>query len=179
MSICNLRLTVCALAVSLAPSLLGGAKAADYNAGALKISQPWARATPQGAVAGAGYLTVTNTGSTLTRLSCISSDAAGSCQIHEMSVRDGVMLMRPVADGVQVKPGETVTFKPGGYHIMLNGLKHPLKQGNTVEATLKASDGSTVRVQFPIAAIGAPAPGTSAGGGAMGGGAMMPMNKTH
>jgi copper(I)-binding protein len=85
--------------------------------------------------------------------------------------------MRPVEGGVQIKPGETVTFKPGGYHIMLVDLKQQLQQGQTVEATLKASDGSTVTVQFPIAAIGAPAPGTSAGGGTMRGPAMMQMNK--
>lgn len=180
MSTCNLRLTACAaalFAVSLGPSLIGGAKAADYKAGVLEISQPWARATPKGAASGAAYLTVTNTGKTLERLSCMSSDAAAKCQIHEMSMHDGVMQMRPVEDGVQIKPGETVTFKPGGYHIMLGELKHQLQQGKTVEATLKASDGSAVSVQFPIAAIGAPAPGTSAGGGTMQGPAMMPMNK--
>jgi copper(I)-binding protein len=72
-----------------------------------------------------------------------------------------------VEDGVQIKPGETVTFKPGSYHIMLDKLKHALQRGNTVEATLKASDGSMVTVQFPVSAIGAPAPGMSAGGGTM------------
>jgi copper(I)-binding protein len=182
MSTCNLRLTACAaalFAVSLGPSLIGQAMAADYKAGALEISQPWARATPKDADTGAAYLTVTNTGKTPKRLSCMSSNAAAKCQIHEMSMHDGVMQMRPVEDGVQINPGETVTFKPGGYHIMLDELKHQLQQGKMVEATLKASDGSTVTVQFPIAAIGAPAPGTSAGGGTMTmqGPGMMQMNK--
>jgi copper(I)-binding protein len=182
MSTCYLRRSACAavlFAVSL--GLIGGAKAADYKAGALEISQPWARATPKGADSGAAYLTVTNTGKTPRRLSCVSSDAAAKCQIHQMSMHDGVMQMRPVEDGVQIKPGETVTFKPGGYHIMLSELKRALQQGNPVEATLKASDGSTVTVQFPVAAIGAPAPGTRAGGGTMTmqGPGMMQMNKTH
>jgi copper(I)-binding protein len=89
--------------------------------------------------------------------------------------------MRPVEDGVQIKPGETVAFKPGGYHIMLGELKHALQQGNPVEATFKANDGSTVTVQFPVVAIGAPVPGTPAGGGTktMQGPGMMQMNKTH
>jgi copper(I)-binding protein len=168
MSICHLRLAACAAALfAVSLSLIGGAKAADYKAGALEIHQPWARATPKGADSGAAYLTVTNTGQTPRRLSCVSSDAAAKCQIHQMSMHEGVMQMRPVEDGVQIRPGETVTFKPGGYHIMLDELKHALQQGNTVEATLKVSDGSMVTVQFPVAAIGAPAPGTSAGGGTM------------
>lgn len=168
MSICNLRLTACAAAlfsVSLGSSLV--ALAAGYKAGALEITQPWARATPKGADSGAAYLTVTNTGKTPERLSCISSDAAAKCQIHEMSMHGGVMQMRPVEGGLQIKPGETVTLKPGGYHIMFSNLAHQLQQGKTVEATLKASDGSAVTVQFPVAAIGAPAPGTRAGGGGM------------
>ncbi len=170
MSMCNLRLTACAAAlfsVSFGSSSIGQALAAEYKAGALEISQPWARATPKGADSGAAYLTVTNTGKTSERLSCMSTDAAAKCQVHEMSMHDGVMQMRPVEGGVQIKPGETVTLKPGGYHIMFSNLTHQLQQGKTVEATLKASDGSTVTVQFPIAAIGSPPPGTRGGGGAM------------
>ena len=184
MSTCQLRRTACAFALAVSFSLIGGAMigramAAGYKAGTLEIGQTWARATPKGADSGAAYLTVTNTGQTPSRLSCVSSDAAATCQIHHMSSHDGVMQMRPVEDGLQIKPGETVVFKPGGYHIMLGALKHALQQGKTVEATLKADDGSQVTVQFPVAAIGAPAPGTAAGGGTMGGPGMMQMNKMH
>jgi copper(I)-binding protein len=123
-------------------------------------------------------LTVTNHGSTPERLSCVSSDAAAQCQIHEMAVDNGIMKMRPVQGGLEVKPGETVTFKPGGYHVMLVDLKAPLQQGKTVEATLKTDTGASVQVEFPIAAIGAPAPGTSASDGMhMQGPGMMQMNK--
>ena len=149
------------------PFLAGHAAAAEYKLGTLQITQPWARATPQGADSGAAYMTVTNTGPTAERLSCVSSAASAKCQIHLMSMEGGVMKMRPVEGGLQVKPGETVTLKPGGYHMMLVGLKAPLQQGKTVEATLKADDGATVQVEFPIAAIGAPAPGTAGGGGMM------------
>jgi copper(I)-binding protein len=47
--------------------------AADYDVGPIHIAQPWARATPKGAKSGAGYLTITNNGSTADRLSCVSS----------------------------------------------------------------------------------------------------------
>jgi periplasmic copper chaperone A len=79
-----------------------------------------------------------------------------------------------------------VTLKPGGFHMMLLNLKHPLEQGNSLQATLKFDSAGTVQVDYPIAGIGAAAPGMPAGGGSMmqgggmmgpGGGAMAPMNK--
>jgi periplasmic copper chaperone A len=185
----NFRIAACAAAfsaLSLAPPLAANAVAADYHVGSLQITQPWARATPKGADDGAAYMTVTNTGKTAERLTCLSSDAAAKCQIHEMTMDNGVMKMREVAGGLSIKPGETVAFKPGSYHVMLVDLKAPLVQGKSVEATLKVASGATAQVQFPIAAIGASAPGTSAGGGMMmqGGGSMkmqgsnsMQMNK--
>ena len=163
---------------SLAPFLARQAAAADYTVGSLHITRPWARATPKGADDGAAYMTVTNTGKTPARLSCVSSNASAKCQIHEMTMTGGVMKMREVEGGLQIKSGETVTFKPGSYHLMLVELKAPLQQGKSVEATLKVDTGATAQVEFPIAAIGAPAPGTEAGGGSMkmqGSGGMMQM----
>jgi periplasmic copper chaperone A len=167
------------LALAFTQPIAGHAAAADYHVGSLQITQPWARATPQGADSGAAYMTVTNTGTKPARLSCVSTDAAAKCQIHEMSMDNGVMKMRPVEGGLEIKPGQSVTLKPGGYHVMLVNLKAPLQQGKTVEATLQVDGGSTVQVEFPVAAIGAPAPGGSAGGGMMMGdhGGMMQMNK--
>jgi periplasmic copper chaperone A len=63
---------------------------------------------------------------------------------------------------------------------MLVGLKHPLQQGNAVKMTLKFEQAGTVDVEYPIAAIGAAAPGVPAGGGTMmmeGHGGMMQMQK--
>jgi copper(I)-binding protein len=167
------------LALSIAALWGGRAAAADYRVGSLDVTQPWARATPKGASTGAAYLTVTNTGSKSARLSCASTAAAATCRIHEMSMSNGVMKMRPVEGGLEIKPGQTVTLKPGGYHVMLEGLKMPLKAGDKVEATLTSSDGASVNVEFPIAAIGAPAPGTAAGsdGMKMQGPGMMPMHQ--
>jgi copper(I)-binding protein len=152
--------------LALAPA----ARAADYDVGAIHISQPWSRATPKGAANGAGYMTITNKGSEPDRLNCVSSDASAQCQIHTMSMEDGVMKMRPVEGGLEILPGQTVTLKVGGLHMMLLGLKQPLEAGNSVKATLKFDHAGTVDVEYPIVAIGARAPGTDdAGGGMMGG----------
>ena len=87
--------------------------------------------------------------------------------------------MRPVEGGLEIKPGETVTLKPSGLHLMLVDLKHPLEQGKVVEASLQFEKAGTVKIEFPIAAIGAAAPGTPAGEGHMmeGHGGMMHMDK--
>lgn len=167
------------LMLAVAALLAGPAAAAGYKLGSLDLTQPWARATPKGASTGAAYITITNSGSKAERLSCASSPAAATCQIHEMAMSNGVMKMRPVEGGLEIKPGQTVTLKPGSYHMMLQGLKAPLKAGDKLEATLTASDGGSVKVEFPIAAIGAPAPG----GGEVGNGmkmqgpGMMPMQQ--
>ena len=76
--------------------------------------------------------------------------------------------------------GNTVTLKPGGLHVMLVDLKQPLVPGKMAEATLQFEKAGTVKVEFPIAAIGAAAPGAAAGGGSMmmeGHGGMMQMDK--
>ena len=167
------------LTLAVAALLARPAAAADYKIGSLDVTQPWARATPKGASTGAAYMTITNGGSKVERLSCASSPASATCQIHGMAMSNGVMKMRPVEGGLEIKPGQTVALKPGGYHMMLDGLKAPLKAGDKVEATLTSSDGASVKIEFPIAAIGAPAPGASAGGDGMKmqGPGMMPMQQ--
>jgi periplasmic copper chaperone A len=156
-----------ALTLTLASFSSGSARAADYNVGSIHISQPWARATPKGASSGAAYMTITNKGSTPDRVSCVSSDISAKCQIHSMTMDNGVMKMRPVEGGLEIKPGETVMLKPSGFHVMLVDLKHPLEKGKMVEATLQFEKAGAVKVEFPIAAIGSSAPGAPTGGNMM------------
>jgi periplasmic copper chaperone A len=182
---CNFICRGFAAALALLVAQLVGAQflgapawAADYDVGAIHISQPWARATPKGASVGAAYMTVTNKGTTPDRVTCVSSDASAQCQIHTMTMEGGVMKMRPVEGGLEIKPGETATLKPGGLHIMLVDLKHPLEKGSTLKATFKFEEAGTIDVEYPIAAIGAPAPGVATGGASMRDGpGMMQMNK--
>src|SRR3984885_211584 len=156
-----------ALALAALPLAAAGARAADYDAGSIHITQPWARATPKGASSGAGYLTVTNNGTAPDRLTCASSDAAAHCQIHTMSMENGVMKMRPVEGGLEIKPGETVTLKPGSDHMMFVNPKHPFETGSTIAATLQFEKAGAVKVDVPVLAMGAAAPGSGAGSGSM------------
>ena len=161
----NLSLTGAAVAALALAGFATTARAADYDVGSIHIAQPWARATPKGASAGAAYLTITNNGTAPDRVSCVSSDDSAKCQIHTMTMDNGVMKMRPVEGGLEIKPGQTVTLKPGGLHVMLVELKHPLEQGKAAEATFQFEKAGTVKVAFPVLALGAPAPGAAAGGG--------------
>jgi copper(I)-binding protein len=130
-----IRISIIVAAV-LATTLAMPAQAEDVTAGNLKISAPWVRATPKGASVGAGYLKITNAGSTPDRLIGGSSDVSSRFEVHEMSMDNGVMKMRPVGAGIEIKPGQTVELKPGGYHVMFVGLKKQIAPGETVKATL-------------------------------------------
>jgi copper(I)-binding protein len=132
------------------------AQAKDFHVGALDISAPWSRATPKGASVGAGYLTIKNTGTTADRLIGGSSDAFAKFEVHEMAMDNGVMRMRPVKGGLEIKPGETVTLKPQGFHVMFVGLKKPLKQGDHIKATLEFEKAGKVEVDFDVTGMGGP-----------------------
>jgi periplasmic copper chaperone A len=137
------------------------AQAEDVTVGALKISAPWARATPKGASVGGGYMTITNTGTAPDRLIGGASDISKSFEVHEMKMQGGVMKMRPVAGGLEIKPGQTVSLDPSGYHIMLMGLKRQLKQGEHFKATLQFAKAGKVDVDFTVEGIGAQTGGHS------------------
>ena len=150
---------ICLFAASVLAAWMTTAQAGDATVGALKISAPWVRATPKGAPVGGGYLTITNTGTASDRLVGGASDISSRFEIHEMSMDNNVMRMRAMPKGLEIKPGETVEFKPGGYHLMFLGLKRPLVQGQHVKATLQFEKAGRVEVDFTVESIGAQAPG--------------------
>lgn len=128
----------------------------------IRVEQVWSRATPNGAQVGAGYLRITNTGSTPDRLISGSTDVANRIEVHEMAMENGVMKMRALNKGLDLAPGQSVELKPGGYHLMLMGLKQPLKDGTTFSGLLKFEKAGDVPVTFNVVGMGAPAP---SGGG--------------
>jgi periplasmic copper chaperone A len=101
----TLRVFAAAGALSCALLMANNAPAADYNVGPIHISDPWARATPKNASSGAAYMTITNSGTAPDRVNCVSSDISAECQIHTMTMDNGVMKMRPVEGGLEIKPG--------------------------------------------------------------------------
>lgn len=143
------------IAAACAAMIVTPVTAHEYKAGTLKIGQPWARATPKGAQVGGGYLTITNTGSSPDRFVGGMTAVAKHFQIHQMTMDHGVMKMRMLPNGLAIKPGQTVTLNPSGYHIMFTGLKKPLVKGQHVGATLRFEKAGAVKVDFVVEGIGA------------------------
>ncbi|HEY2247191.1 MAG TPA: copper chaperone PCu(A)C [Bradyrhizobium sp.] len=139
-------------------------RAEDVKAGDLVISQAWTRATPGGARTGGGFLTIENKGSSPDKLVGVSADIAGKVEVHEMSMNNGTMKMRPVEGGLTIEPGKTVKLAPGGLHLMMMDLKGPLKQGDKLPVTLQFEKAGKVAVTLDVQAVGAPGPSGSMGG---------------
>ena len=111
--------------------------------------------SPKGATVAAGYMTIINKGTAADRLKGFSSPASGKFEMHEMSMDNGVMKMRPLPDGIEVKPGATVELKPGSFHLMFVGIKEPFQKGARVKGTLTFEKAGPVEVEFAVEAVGA------------------------
>jgi len=145
-----------AFAVLAATLCCGAALAHDYQVKSLQVSNPFARATPPGARVAGAFMTIKNQGTENDRLVSASSPVAGLVEIHEMAMDGGMMKMRAIK-GLDVKPGTTVEFKPGGYHVMLEDLKQPLKEGDRIPVRLTFEKSGTVEVLVHVEAMGAAA----------------------
>jgi periplasmic copper chaperone A len=75
-------------------------------------------------------------------------------EIHEMAMEGGVMKMRAVK-GIDLPPGVKVQLKPGGYHVMLESLKQPLKAGEVIPLTLTFEKAGSIDIKVGVEAMGA------------------------
>ncbi len=100
----------------------------------ITVEHAWARATVGTGRTGAAYMTLSASGAP-DRLLTISTPVAATAELHETTNDNGVMKMRP-APGVAIAPGKPLNLAPGGYHVMLMGLKQPLAAGSSFPVTL-------------------------------------------
>jgi copper(I)-binding protein len=114
----------------------------------VEITDPWCRPTPNGAQAGACYLTIKSShDNTMTG---VATPLAANAMVHDMTMSNGMMNMSEMAGGLPLKGGEKVELKPGGKHLMLTGLTGPLTEGSAVPLTLTFSDTPAMTVQAPV-----------------------------
>jgi len=125
------------------------AHAHDFRLGSLKIDHPWARATLPGQSAGGAFASVHNSGDRAERLLGATSPAASRVELHEMRMDGDVMRMREVS-ALELPPGKTVTLAPGGLHLMLIGLKEPLKIGARVPLKLRFEKAGEIDVTLHV-----------------------------
>src|SRR5262245_17596588 len=130
-----MKLALAALAaLALAPA---AAQAAP------KVQAAWSRPAAQGTT-GAGFMTLTNAAGPADALVAVESPVAREVQIHQSMVKGGMASMQAVKT-VPVPAGGSVTFGPGGYHLMFLNLTRALKTGETLPATLTFASGAKVK----------------------------------
>ena len=121
----------------------------------VRVAHPYARSTVPGQASGAAYLTIENQGKQADKLIAITSPVAKSVEIHTMSMEGDVMKMREV-QSIELKPHAKIAMNPGdGYHIMLIGLKQPLKRGDKFPLTLSFENSGKVDVSVTVEDPGA------------------------
>ncbi|MGQ0430488.1 MAG: copper chaperone PCu(A)C [Gammaproteobacteria bacterium] len=109
--------------------------AAPALADKLTVTDAWARTTPPGAATGAVYFRLHNGSAKSDRLLKLKTSVAASAEVHRTEIVEGMARMREVSV-LHVAPGERLTFEPGGLHVMLMGLKKPLRDGQVFELEL-------------------------------------------
>lgn len=122
-------------------------ESAAQQAATITIEDPWAGTTNPGATVAAGYVTVRNTGAQPDRLLSAASPRAARVELHEMSMSNGVMRMRPV-DGIAIPAGGEATLQPGGLHIMFLEIDAQFVEGQRVPVTLRFERTGDVAVDF-------------------------------
>ncbi len=120
---------------------------------AISVEHAWARATTASATSGVVYLTIVDHGDP-DRLTGATTPVAGKAQLHQTTMQDDVMRMRPV-DGLALSSREPVTLAPGGYHLMLTGLRQPLQQGRSFPLTLSFEHAGPVQASVIVESAGA------------------------
>lgn len=151
------RRTLLIATAGLAAAGTSGKRAAahGYKLGSLEIGHPWSRATAATAPTAGAYMKITNGGATADRLVGAKSPAADKVEVHEMKMEGSIMRMRELEKGLEIPAGATVTLEPGGYHLMLIGLKAPLQQGTRVPLTVMFEKAGSIDIELAIAAMGA------------------------
>lgn len=139
-------------------TLLAALGAGSVSAAGPEVSNAWVRGTVAGQKATGAFMDIKSVeGATLVG----AASALGVTQVHEMSMDGGVMRMREVKK-LDLPAGQTVSLKPGGYHVMLMDLKKPLAKGEVVPITLKiqGKDGkvSDMEVKAEVRELTAAAP---------------------
>jgi copper(I)-binding protein len=141
----RLALTALTALVITAPAFAG-----DYRVDGVEARRPWTRPAQAG-MNGVGYLTLANVGKKPIKLVAVESPAAQSVTVHQSSMTDGVMSMRPIT-GLTIAPGAKIDFAPGGYHLMLMGLIRAQALGGKVPLTLVFADGRRVKIDLSVEA---------------------------
>ena len=119
-------------------------------AGEVVVSDAWSRATAPGQENGSVGMVITS--QKQGRIVAVSSPVSKSAELHSMSMDNGVMKMRQLKE-LPLPAKQPVTLGPGGEHLMLIGIKHPLKEGHKVALTLTVEFDDKSREKVNVKAL--------------------------
>jgi hypothetical protein len=114
---------------------------------AVTVTDAWVKITAPGQTAVEAYMQIRSDAAA--KLVGVSSPTAKIVQIHEMKMNGNVMQMRAI-NSIDLPAGQTVVFKPGGYHIMLSEISPPLKPGAMLPLTLTVEDADMHRQSIEV-----------------------------
>jgi copper(I)-binding protein len=115
----------------------------------LVVSDGFTRETPQGAPAAGGFITIRNDAPAADRLISAASPRAGRVELHDMSMENGIMQMRPV-ESIEIAPGATVSLAPGGLHMMLLDLPSAFAPGEMIPITLTFEQAGVIETALTV-----------------------------
>lgn len=118
--------------------------AGEGAASAVVVTDVLCRPTPNGRQVTGCYMTLTSPADDT--LVSVESPVAALAQIHETRTESNMMMMRELEDGLPLPAGRAVTLKPGGDHLMLHGVREPIRAGQAVPLTLTFANAAPVEV---------------------------------
>jgi copper(I)-binding protein len=121
--------------------------------GDIMIEGGWARASIGKAPNSAAYMTVMTQGDAPDQLIGAATPIADAADLHTHIMDGDVAKMRPV-EAIEVTPDQPAVLEPGGFHIMLMGLKQPLHEGDAFPLTLTFKNAGEVTLDVPIHGLG-------------------------
>lgn len=113
------------------------------------ISDQWARPIIIAGRPGSAYFHIENKGAEADRLVNVTSSVSPRLEIHEHTMKDGVMKMGQV-DGIDVPAGGSVELKPGGYHIMIFESTRKYAPGDEIDLMLTFEKAGTIEKTVPV-----------------------------
>lgn len=133
---------------------------ADVN-GSLRVLDATVEVPPNPSVASI-RMVVDNGTSEDDELTGVTSTITETVSVHRSETDDqGLATMAPV-EALEIPARSKVTFRPGGLHVMLEGLTAPLKAGTTIKLTLTFAHAGTRNVSVKVVPFGSTTSGSSA-----------------
>ena len=143
----------CGLMVSVMSGAMARADASE-----VLVENAWSRASIGTARPGVAYMKIVNGGDEPVTLTGVRSGIATMSHVHMTSTNaEGISSMAPAHD-IEIPPRKAFVLEPGGFHVMLMGLKTAMREGESHDLTLLFADGDPVTVEVPILGIAARGP---------------------